>query len=180
MFDPDDVLEGLSRRWGIEISRVTLQRWTKAGLVPEPVTGSLGRGRGRFTIYPEGTLEEAAASWWVLRLPGFRLSLPVVAEARAAALKFHKAACENRPSVREYLAAITAPSGPKLSLVWLIAWRKAVASYPLDKPAKVTYQWVTTTEGRGSELPLGLVFKDVKLEPADADILDVPAILRYG
>lgn len=81
---PDEVLRALEEK-GIRLSRRTLQRWTKARLVPTPMTGSLGRGRGRFTDYPPETPAEAAASWGLLHQAPYN-SPAQVAEVRMYAL----------------------------------------------------------------------------------------------
>lgn len=63
---PDEVIRELEQL-GVKISRETLRRWTNAGLVPEPIRGSRGRGQGRFTDYPVDTSWEAFAAWHLLR-----------------------------------------------------------------------------------------------------------------
>ena len=175
MASPDEVIRELAQRWNIEISRGTLQRWTNAGLVPEPVTGSLGRGRGRFTDYPEGTAEQAAASWWVLHMPGIRPAAQMVAEAREAALRFHEAATEGGAALRAYLRNVTPQVTPRLEMAWLNAWRKALASWPLDRPARLVYQYAAPAGQRATAE--NLRFTEVQLEAAEQDVLDIPAIL---
>ncbi len=59
---PDEVIEKL-KDIGIEISRPTLSRYEKQKLIPKPERGSLGRAGGRWTDYPENTIEEAYAAW---------------------------------------------------------------------------------------------------------------------
>ena len=51
---------------GIEISRSTLLRYEKQGLIPEPRRGGFGRGAGRWTDYPPETVAEAYAAWKLL------------------------------------------------------------------------------------------------------------------
>lgn len=62
---PDEVIEQL-KKIGIEISRPTLTRYEKQGLIPNPKRGGLGRGGGRWTDYPDNTIEEAYASWQLM------------------------------------------------------------------------------------------------------------------
>ena len=62
---PDEVIERL-KDLGVEISRPTLSRYEKQGLIPEPKRGSLGRAGGRFSEYPPETVSEAFAAWSLL------------------------------------------------------------------------------------------------------------------
>lgn len=59
---PDEVLEKL-KILGINISRPTLTRYENQGLIPRPKRGALGRAGGRWTDYPDGTVEETYAAW---------------------------------------------------------------------------------------------------------------------
>ena len=59
---PDEVIEQLEKV-GVEISRPTLTRYEKQGLIPIPDRGGLGRGGGRWTNYPRTTVYEAYAAW---------------------------------------------------------------------------------------------------------------------
>lgn len=56
--NPDQVIEGLKLK-GVNITRRTLLRYETAKLIPEPVRGGKGRGRGRVTEYPVDTVERA-------------------------------------------------------------------------------------------------------------------------
>lgn len=59
---PDIVIEQL-KKIGVTISRPTLTRYENQGLIPKARRGGGGRGAGRWTAYPDGTVEEAFASW---------------------------------------------------------------------------------------------------------------------
>lgn len=58
---PDEVCEALSII-GADVSRRTLLHYEEAGLIPTPERGGGGR-KGRFTDYPEWTVEEAFVAW---------------------------------------------------------------------------------------------------------------------
>lgn len=62
---PDEVINNL-KKIGVEISRPTLSRYEKQELIPIPKRGGLGRGGGRWTDYPENTVEEAYAAWTMM------------------------------------------------------------------------------------------------------------------
>ncbi len=59
--NPDQVLEGLAKL-GVDLTRRTLLNYEKWGLIPKATRGGGGPG-GRFSLYPEGTIEEAYAAW---------------------------------------------------------------------------------------------------------------------
>lgn|GEM_PF-2867303 len=58
---PDEVCEALVNI-GADVSRRTLLRYEEAGLIPKPERGGGGLD-GRFTNYPEWTIEEAYTAW---------------------------------------------------------------------------------------------------------------------
>lgn len=58
---PDDVCAALSKI-GADVSRRTLLHYEEWGLIPEPHRGGGGPG-GRFSEYPDETVEEAYAAW---------------------------------------------------------------------------------------------------------------------
>lgn len=62
---PDEVIERL-KELGVEMSRPTLSRYEKQGLIPKAKRGSLGRAGGRFSEYPPETVPEAFAAWSLL------------------------------------------------------------------------------------------------------------------
>lgn len=62
---PDEVLAKLELL-GIKMTRRTLLNYEKWGLLPEPVRGGFGRGKGNFTHYPEETVWQAYAAWRML------------------------------------------------------------------------------------------------------------------
>lgn len=81
LVNPDKVIEELQKH-GVDITVRTLQRWVKAGLVPEPKRGSYGQGRGTWADYPEETIPEALT---VHVLQGvYQLKQSEIAEARKA------------------------------------------------------------------------------------------------
>ena len=57
---PDEVCEALTKI-GANVSRRTLLHYEEAGLIPTPTRG--GGRNGRYTHYPEYTVEEAFAAW---------------------------------------------------------------------------------------------------------------------
>lgn len=62
---PDEVLVELVKK-GIIVSRKTLLNYENRGLIPKPNRGSGGRGVGRFTDYPIGTVEQAVKAHYML------------------------------------------------------------------------------------------------------------------
>lgn len=62
--NPDQVLEGLSKI-DVAITRRTLLNYENGGLIAKATRGGGGPG-GRFSLYPEGTIEEAYAAWALL------------------------------------------------------------------------------------------------------------------
>ena len=72
---------------GIKITRRTLLNYEKWGLLPEPVRGALGRGKGNFTHYPEEAVWQAYAAWRMLndKLNPYRV--PAVLKARTLYLE---------------------------------------------------------------------------------------------
>ncbi len=59
---PDEVCDALVKI-GANVSRRTLLNYEEDGLIPLPVRGGFGRSKGRFTDYPNRTIEEAYAAW---------------------------------------------------------------------------------------------------------------------
>lgn len=183
---PDEVLAALAEL-GITISRNTLHRWTKEGLLPEPERGSLGRGRGRFVHYPKEAVAEAAAAWTVLRYPGVRPSFPVTVDARKTALRFDRELRSNVKAVDFSSASaddeipphvawftqvddMLKTSPTRLHVVWLVARAKASRGWPLEKPARVVYAWVV--EGDRN------VFSGVRLEEHGEDRVGLSVVDR--
>ncbi len=84
---PDEIIEGL-RKLGVDPppSRDTILNWEKWGLIPKAKRGSLGRGKGRFTDYPDEALAEAHATYKLLRSSP-RITAADVKKARDAVLK---------------------------------------------------------------------------------------------
>lgn len=164
---PDELIASLEPL-GIKLSRGTLQRWTRAGLIPAPATGSHGRGGGRFTDYPPEATAEAAASWWTLRYPGMRPTLPTIAEARRRALELHREMMTHGelaawPGVRELMGGAI----PRLHVAWLAARAKAEHRMALDRPARVSYRWSITGTPKGGDFRLEFV--GVTMETAQTD-----------
>ena len=62
---PQEIVDRLASV-GIEVSRPTLLRYEKQGLVASASRGSSGRGIGRWSEYPEIALAEAYAAWSLL------------------------------------------------------------------------------------------------------------------
>ena len=54
---PNDVIAALKSIYGIKMVRSTLLRYEYAGLIPVPERGGGGKGYGRWTLYPPGTVE---------------------------------------------------------------------------------------------------------------------------
>lgn len=174
MMSPDEVLWA-AESLGIKLSRRTLQQWTKAGLVPEPVTGSLGRGRGRFTDYPPDTTAHVAAAWWLLsgRAGYGRLTIPAIHEARRKAVELDR-------ELRTRLSAEPTwdwpfserEASPRLHIAWLVAFYKALHGMPLESPARVVYRWQTTGKLQDSSLRQTFAGVDVLPHRVDAVSLD--------
>jgi hypothetical protein len=62
---PDEVIEVIKNRLGVELTRSTLLRYENQELIPRPTRGGGGPG-GRWTDYPLETLAEAYAAWSLL------------------------------------------------------------------------------------------------------------------
>lgn len=60
---PDEACNALTSI-GADVSRRTLLNYEKANLIPIPERG--GGRKGRYTNYPNGTIEEAFAAWSLL------------------------------------------------------------------------------------------------------------------
>ena len=69
---PDEVLKKIESM-GIKTSRSTLLRFEKAGVIPTPKRGALGRGQGRYTDYANDTPKHFFASWWTVKSEGVTL-----------------------------------------------------------------------------------------------------------
>lgn len=82
---PDEVLTSLEAKYGITISRRTLLRYEFLELIPMPIRGGLGRGKGRTTEYPLETVEKVRDSYLTLNghLTGEPSANMVVAMLRA-------------------------------------------------------------------------------------------------
>lgn len=75
------------RSMDVNITRRTLLRYEKANLIPEPIRGGQGRGKGRTTDYPDSTASEAFAAYYLLNgNPSYRVE--TVASARKTILSW--------------------------------------------------------------------------------------------
>lgn len=83
---PDEIIEKL-KKLDIEISRQTLLNYEKWELIPLPKRGGAGKGKGRWTEYPEHALPEFIASWSMLH-GNYRLKPGFVAQLRKKSLEF--------------------------------------------------------------------------------------------
>ena len=68
---PDEVIQALNKIGemegiGLVMTRPTLLRYETQGLIPKPQRGGRGRGAGRWTEYPAGTVEQAYAAWCLM------------------------------------------------------------------------------------------------------------------
>ena len=81
----DELQEELKNR-GVDISVITLRRYVKAGLLPEPKRDHLGRGKGQHVDFPLEAIAEAGAARMVFRLKR-NPSVESVKQARDLALK---------------------------------------------------------------------------------------------
>lgn len=71
---------------GVVLSDDTLRRWAKVGLVPEPITGSRGRGLGRYSEYSTDTVFEAFAAYHLIK--EYVISIKYASEIRKKAKSF--------------------------------------------------------------------------------------------
>jgi len=60
---PPEIIKKLQEIYDIKISRTTLLRYERQGLIPKPTRGAGGQVVGRWTQYPDETIAEAYASW---------------------------------------------------------------------------------------------------------------------
>ena len=81
---PDEVLEELNKR-GLKVSRQTLLRYENNELIPKPQRSSLGRAKGRFTDYPEGTVTEVCTTNYLMKKLGYEQK--EIREARTEVLR---------------------------------------------------------------------------------------------
>lgn len=70
--EPDELLSRL-KSLGQDVSRPTLPRWVRQGLIPAPDVRSLGRGLGAQSLYPACALAEAFAAAVLLRERGCKV-----------------------------------------------------------------------------------------------------------
>ena len=63
---PDEILSALESK-GIKLARKTLLNYEYANLINVPERGGLGQGKGRFTEYPEDTLEQIITAYYMLK-----------------------------------------------------------------------------------------------------------------
>ena len=68
---PDEIIQALNKIGemegiGLVMTRPTLLRYETQGLIPKPQRGGRGRGAGRWTEYPAGTVEQAYAAWCLM------------------------------------------------------------------------------------------------------------------
>ena len=87
---PDDVILKLERT-GVKISRRTLLNYEKHKLIPEPVRGGAGQGKGRTTDYPDNTPAEAFAGHKQIH-SYLKLAPQKASEVRALALQIESEA----------------------------------------------------------------------------------------
>lgn len=80
----DDLIKELEVQ-GLTMSQRTLQRWSKAEMIPEPSRGSYGQGGGTYADYPAETLSEILAAQILKKV--YRFKNREVAEARRKAHK---------------------------------------------------------------------------------------------
>ena len=81
----EELQEELKKR-GVDISVITLRRYVKNGLIPEPERKHYGRGKGEHVNFPLEAIAETAAAKEIFRLKR-NPSVEIVKEARDLALK---------------------------------------------------------------------------------------------
>ena len=62
-------LQNALKEIGFNISIVTLRRYVKEGLIPEPERIHLGRGKGQHVSFPCDAIEQAGAAYLFLKQP---------------------------------------------------------------------------------------------------------------
>ena len=72
---PEQVVENLSKRFGIKASARNILHLAERNLLPRPSTGSLGRGKGTFSEYPDDLPEKYYSVWRLNKHAGMSLSL---------------------------------------------------------------------------------------------------------
>lgn len=146
--EPDELLRKL-RVLGHDVSRPTLPRWVRQGLIPAPTVQSLGRGRGARSVYPAATLGEAYAAAVLLRDKG--LKVREVAFVRGA---LYRMASDTNSSVqdgrdeiaRTQLRAVSDFIDTHPAASWPLLVAKVNEGWPLDRPA-IVYAWALDEEG---------------------------------
>lgn len=78
---PEEVVKNLDS-YGIKISRDRLTRWARIGAISQPRRGSNGRGKGRWTDYPDKVIPEVMAVHRMLTFCGYSLDWIVAARQK--------------------------------------------------------------------------------------------------
>lgn len=104
---PDEVISALSSI-GVRITKRTLLNYEMRELIPKAERGGYGRGKGTFTDYPKGTVEQAFAACELLNGGSFKIPVGVLQDARKYGLAIFESGiepecftAENYPQYRE-------------------------------------------------------------------------------
>lgn len=176
---PNEMVSYLETK-GYKLTRLTILRYEEIGMLPEPERGGLGRGRGRYTNYPEGAEHEAVAALQLMEKGYKRVE---VAAARAEALDLLHTFFINHINIFPMRDGVTDifTTGKKPVLDWIVAWAKAKENIPFDSDIII--------EVKGSRGKTGgdIFVYDVLKEPKPAYMFDdkmffrlVPLFNKYG
>jgi|GEM_PF-5199389 len=186
-----------------DISEDTLQDWASKGLIPHSKPVESSRSPGRPTEYPEHTVEEAAAVWYIKKMLGKRNILwEVIKLARSWAKDYHTALmtdldeCEKRfsrwdrglmiPPYSEEILSLSEEEQRRLVREDGTMWRAYIHSHELDPliilwicaVEKVRHKCKIDTPVRVSfdweATEQGLQFRGTHMERAEKDTIRCP------
>jgi len=105
-------------RLGInDISEDALQKWAYHGLIPRSEPVEKYRGPGHSTEYPEQTVEEAAAVWYIRKALGERNTpWKDVKRARHVAKEYHKALMTDFDACNKFWRSDVSPTPSPIAL----------------------------------------------------------------
>lgn len=182
------------RTLGITIPEGTLRRWVHEGIIPRPSSKhkGIGGGSGRFSDWPEETVERAAIVY-VLRHSDTAWAKPTaqaIIETKKVVDKFYAIIRESKEtgdvSLLEKLDALLiweeTPDGKRgmmyasyglhpLVVIWIAALEKIRNNNALSEHYEVTFNWTRRNVETESGKVVRLVYEGVTLGPSDKDSL---------
>ena len=93
----DEVFWELENKHGIKFTQSTLRNYVNWGVIPEPMRGGLGRGKGRTSEYQPKDIAEIVAAYKLLNGKQLKISPDLLKEARNTVLEIEKNPNAERP-----------------------------------------------------------------------------------